>query len=276
MITYYQRTRHIFGPIKLEVLDAAGEVVDTIPASARRGINRVDVVDAGEAAAGAAGGVDRRRGVQRPARAARALHGAADQGRQDVRDEARRSASIAGATFTEADRKAQFDAAMRVHALFGRMSALVEPGERACARRRTARPKALPADGRRPRAPVAALAARADEVRKKIVATTEGGAITGEERLREHADQLYDAILSFEGRPADLPAGSESTCSRRSSPTWKPTFAGVLKTELPAANAALKRKKRPAIAVPPVPASLVSGLSSGDAAALIRQAIERR
>ncbi len=35
------------------------------------------------------------------------------------------------------------------------------------------------------------------------MATTEGGAITGEERLREHTDQLYGAILSFEGKPAD-------------------------------------------------------------------------
>jgi hypothetical protein len=32
--------------------------------------------------------------------------------------------------------------------------------------------------------------------------TTEGGAITGEERLREHTDQLYGAILSYEGKPA--------------------------------------------------------------------------
>ena len=34
------------------------------------------------------------------------------------------------------------------------------------------------------------------------MATKEGGAITGEERLREHADSLYGAILSWEGRPA--------------------------------------------------------------------------
>ena len=42
-----------------------------------------------------------------------------------------------------------------------------------------------------------------DAVRKVIVATTEGGAITGEERLREHTDQLYGAILSYEGKPAE-------------------------------------------------------------------------
>ena len=37
---------------------------------------------------------------------------------------------------------------------------------------------------------------------KKIVATKEGGAVTGEERIREHTDSLYSALMSYEGRPA--------------------------------------------------------------------------
>ena len=43
---------------------------------------------------------------------------------------------------------------------------------------------------------------KADAIRKKIVATKEGGAITGEERIREHLDHLYGAINGWEGRPA--------------------------------------------------------------------------
>src|SRR5207245_8169093 len=41
VVTYYQRTRHLFGPIKLEVFDSEGKLVDTITASQRRGLNRV-------------------------------------------------------------------------------------------------------------------------------------------------------------------------------------------------------------------------------------------
>ncbi len=41
VITYYQKTRHTFGRMKLEVLDASGRVVDTPPAGKRKGINRV-------------------------------------------------------------------------------------------------------------------------------------------------------------------------------------------------------------------------------------------
>ncbi len=41
-----------------------------------------------------------------------------------------------------------------------------------------------------------------EEAKKKVVATKEGGAITGEERIREHIDLLYGALLSWEGKPA--------------------------------------------------------------------------
>ena len=57
--------------------------------------------------------------------------------------------------------------------------------------------KAAPQD-----AQIAALEAKLEAVKKKIVATKEGGAITGEERLREHTDHLYGALLSWEGKPA--------------------------------------------------------------------------
>ena len=45
------------------------------------------------------------------------------------------------------------------------------------------------------------MADKADVIRKKIVATKEGGAITGEERLREFMDDLYGGILTYEGKP---------------------------------------------------------------------------
>ena len=45
------------------------------------------------------------------------------------------------------------------------------------------------------------LNAQVQSLRSEIVATKEGGAITGEECLREHTDQLYSALLSYEGRP---------------------------------------------------------------------------
>src|SRR5882757_969060 len=41
VITYYQKSRHLFGKLKIEILDAQGNVVDELPAGTRRGLNRV-------------------------------------------------------------------------------------------------------------------------------------------------------------------------------------------------------------------------------------------
>src|SRR6266403_651667 len=42
LITYYQKKRHIFGKMKLEIFDAQGKLVDTLPPNSRRGISRVE------------------------------------------------------------------------------------------------------------------------------------------------------------------------------------------------------------------------------------------
>src|SRR5207249_4947349 len=41
VITYYQRSRHLFGKLKLEVLDSSGRIIDELPARKRPGLNRV-------------------------------------------------------------------------------------------------------------------------------------------------------------------------------------------------------------------------------------------
>jgi hypothetical protein len=76
-------------------------------------------------------------------------------------------------------------------------------------------------------------------VRKKIVATTEGGAITGEERLREHTDQLYGAILSYEGKPAVYQITYIDTLRSELDEVTK-QFDQLLTQELPALNDLLK------------------------------------
>jgi len=89
-----------------------------------------------------------------------------------------------------------------------------------------------------------------DGLRKKIVATTEGGAITGEERLREHTDQLYGAIISWDGPPSSYQL--ENTAGLRNQLNeLTAEFARVTDAELPAINKALQSKGGHALAVPP-------------------------
>jgi hypothetical protein len=90
---------------------------------------------------------------------------------------------------------------------------------------------------------------KVDAVRKKIVATTEGGAITGEERLREHTDQLYGAILSYEGKPGSYQVAYTDALRRELSDVTK-EFDHLLANDLPALNESLKTKGQQPIPAP--------------------------
>jgi photosystem II stability/assembly factor-like uncharacterized protein len=199
VITYYQRSRHMFGALKLEILDAKGKVLDTLDPTARRGINRVAwtmqlkpprVPRAASVAPASFQGPRVLPGTY----TVRLTKGGKTYDSKLVIGLDRR------APYDAAGRKAQFDALVRARDLFGRMSDLVDriEGARSAADQRAA---VLPA-GDPLRAKIESVSKELDETRKKIVATKEGGAVTGEERVREHLDQLYGALTSWEGRPA--------------------------------------------------------------------------
>src|SRR5207248_1657054 len=91
---------------------------------------------------------------------------------------------------------------------------------------------------------------KVDAVRKQIVATKEGGAITGEERLREHTDQLYGALLSYEGKPAEYQVAYIDALQKELGDVVN-QFTALLTKELPTLNDALKAKGQAPIEPPP-------------------------
>ena len=101
--------------------------------------------------------------------------------------------------YTAEDRRAQFDLSMKLYRLLGDMTFAVD---RINGVRLRSRNRRQAARGRPLAAQLRAASTQADALRKKIVATTEGGAITGEERLREYLTELYDSVIYYEGRPS--------------------------------------------------------------------------
>jgi hypothetical protein len=155
--------------------------------------------------------------------------------------------------FNLADRKAQYDAVERVKTLFGDESALMD---RIMALRGSlAKSEQALASDQTAQKVVADFDDQVDAVRKKIVATTEGGAITGEQRLREHTDQLYGAILSYEGKPSEYQIARIASLRRELTDVDK-DFEGLLTNELPKLNDQLKSKGQPAIEPPPAKVAL--------------------
>jgi photosystem II stability/assembly factor-like uncharacterized protein len=247
VINYYQRERHLFGKMKLEVLDSSGRVVDQLPASKRPGLNRVMWTMRAKpprvppAAQIAVAGIRGPRLVPGDYTVRLTKAGKIYDTKLTVGLDRR-------AKFSPPDRKAQFDAAMRVGGLFGDESALMD--RIIGLRQALAQTGAAVPEGDPLRKQISDFDGKVDAVRKKIVATTEGGAITGEERLREHTDQLYGAILSYEGQPAAYQIAYIDTLRRELDDVTK-QFDQLLAQDLPALNDALKSKGQEPLSPPP-------------------------
>ncbi len=238
VITYYQKARQVIGRLKLEILDSQGKVVTTLPASNRKGLNRVAWSmrdDPPQTPPAATLAFNATLGPRLPpgTYTVRLTKGGNPYTMPITVGLDRR------ATFTVADRKAQYDAAKRVSGLFGRMSRLageiVEVHEGAQAR------AAKLAENDSLRHDLVSLADHADALRKLIVATKEGGAITGEERLREHMDYVYGAIMSVEARPTPYQLARVNVLEHELKDV-EDSFNTLAKGELAAVNAQLKAK----------------------------------
>jgi hypothetical protein len=153
-------------------------------------------------------------------------------------------------THTPLDRKTQFDLAMKLYRLLNDMTDGLD-------RINTVR---LALDGRTAKLPPAdtsgaelrKASAAVDSLRKKIVATTEGGAITGEERLRENLADLYGSVVSYEGRPSETQQNRADAIARELDDVMKDFDAWSAK-ELPGINTLLTSRQLPPIegAAPP-------------------------
>ncbi|HXN51608.1 MAG TPA: hypothetical protein VN943_06695, partial [Candidatus Acidoferrum sp.] len=81
-----------------------------------------------------------------------------------------------------------------------------------------------------------------DAMRKKIVATKEGGAITGEERIREKSSSLYGDLTNYEGRPADYQLARIDSLKKELGDV-ETEFEGFVTKNLPAINKSLVKEK---------------------------------
>jgi hypothetical protein len=263
-ITYYQKARHVIGRMKLEILDSSGKVVDEIPTSKRRGLNRVEWTM-----------------LTKPPTVppAASLAGSSTSGERVVPGNYTLRLTKAGqvttapltitldkrATFTLADRQAQFDASERVKGLFARMSKVV--AQINGVRVQTGAIVANVSAAADLKAAAQQLSDKADALRKEIVATKEGGAITGEERLREHVDEVYGAINSVEDRPTPYQMARIDALDRELGEIEK-QWAALQASDVAGFNARLKAANLPPLTMAEI--KLDADARGGPVSALVR------
>ncbi|HET9741305.1 MAG TPA: glycosyl hydrolase [Terriglobales bacterium] len=242
-IPYYQRSRHIFGDLKIEIFDSEGKLVDTVATSKHRGVNRSmwsmhvkppKVPPAASAAFAAAFGP----------RVVPGTYTVKMTKNDKVYTTQMNVVLDPRAKYTVADRKAQFDLASRIAGLLNHMSWAVDSivAARDAANHDAAQLK----NDARLQQQLTKFAGDLDAIRGKIVATKEGGAITGEERLREYVADLYGDVNSYDGRPTDSQTARADVLQRELEDVIR-DFQTMANAQLPAINKQLARKKLPAI-----------------------------
>ena len=194
-IFYYQKRRHIFGDMKLEVFDSAGELITTLGAGKRKGINRVDWPM-------------RRRPPTLPAAStlARAMMGPRvpegtytyriTKGKETFEGEIELVADPRSSHSRE-DRALQQTLANRLYDVLDELTyvvdALVDLRDQASARAEGARPRIA----RR----LEELQRELESLRSEMVSTAQGGFLAGDEQLREQLGNVFGAIAGYDGRP---------------------------------------------------------------------------
>jgi photosystem II stability/assembly factor-like uncharacterized protein len=239
-ITYYLKKRHIFGDLRIEVLDSEGKVIYTAPGERRRGVNRFEWPM-------------RLKGPKAPPATQLggdlfSLYGPlVPEGTYTVRmvkgkDTYSGQVKLTAdprTTHSDEDRALARRSALKLYAMVERLAFLSDSlvGLRDQARDRAGK---LPEkDALRKR--VEALAVSFDQQRGALAATREGG-ITGEEKLREKTLSLYGSINGYAGRPTQSQLQRMDALEKMLGAELT-VFDGLLKGETAAVNAALEKKK---------------------------------
>jgi hypothetical protein len=150
------------------------------------------------------------------------------------------------AKYTVEDRKAQFDLALKLDKMLGHMSyaaSAIEGVQTASVARSAKLAEKDPL-----RARLQQFSTDLGNLRSRIVATKEGGAITGEERIREHLGSLYGNVNGYEGRPGDYEVARTESLGRELEDVIA-DFRKLTDKELAGINAGLQKKNLAAISV---------------------------
>jgi photosystem II stability/assembly factor-like uncharacterized protein len=197
-ISYYLKKRHIVGDSKVEIYDADGKLLTTLPAGKRRGINRVDWpmrlpaprMPAGNSVVFSGGS------FLGPRAAAGTYTVKLLKGKETYTTTVE-LVPDQRAGYTSEDRTLQQKTVRRLYDLLADFTFLTER-VRVLRDQASARAEKL-SGGEKKR--LSDFASRLDSLYKTLVATGEGGWLSGEEQLRERIGSLYGAVNTFDGRP---------------------------------------------------------------------------
>lgn len=199
VITYYLKDRVVTGAVKVEIYDASGNLMTSIDGTKRKGINRVTWpmrMKAPKAALGATieGNTIFGPLVEEGTYSVKLIKGDKTyNGKMELQLDPK-------SVHTAADRQLQ---KKTVSELYGMIEELAFMNQQLINLNDTIAIMKPAAKDKKLQQSLQLLSDSLTAARKSLVATKEGTAITGEERLRERMGSLYGSLMNYEGKPTD-------------------------------------------------------------------------
>ncbi|HUM48206.1 MAG TPA: hypothetical protein PLD84_14850 [Chitinophagales bacterium] len=236
VITYYLKDRVVTGAVKVEIYDAAGNLMTTIDGTKRKGINRVTW--------------PMRRKPPRAALGAQiegntTIGPLVEEGTYNVKL-IKGEKSFTGKVVLQVDPKSIHSAADRsvqrktVSEMYEMIEELAFMNQQLINLNDSINKMKPSVKDKKLQQTLKVFSDSLTAARKSLVATKEGTAITGEERLRERMGSLYGSVMSYEGKPTDSQMDRFNGLKYDMEVAEK-RIAKIYDTQLPKVNAALKK-----------------------------------
>jgi len=239
MIAYYQKKRHVFGDLKLEIFDDKGTLLTSMQGDKRRGLNRVQWPERAKPPKmpPAAGLVENEFVFFGPQVQEGTYAVKLTKGKETYTSEVKlvpdpRSKS------TAADRLLQHKTVMQLYDMLAQLTYVVDSTNDL---RDQARQRAASASDSTLKDQLNGLAQKLEDFRSTLVSVKEGGMITGEKRLREKLGELYGGVNGYCGRPTLSQVEATGTFKKKLDDA-SGQFQSITGSALPPLNAALQGK----------------------------------
>jgi len=248
-INYYLKKRHLFGDLKAEIYNQDGKLISTLPGGKRKGLNRIEwpMRLPPPKIAGANSFIEQQYAFYGPRVPAGTYTVKLIRGSETLTGQVELVPDPRSPHSAE-DRAVQQKTAMELYGMLERQTYLAEASLDAFEQAQRAA-SGLPAAAKgKPGSSVTAAASRLDAFHKRMVATGEGGWLSGEVQLREKLGTLYGYVNGYEGRPSKSQL-DQLQVLRGELEKAENDWAGLVEHEVAAANRGLTERQQAPIHV---------------------------
>jgi len=238
-IVYYQKKRHIFGDLKVDISDSKGNLLTTLQGDKRKGLNRLGWPERAKPPKmpPAAGLVENEFVFFGPQVPEGSYTVKVTKGKEAYSSQIN-LVPDSRTKSTAADRAQQSKTVMQLYGMLGQLTFVVDSTNDLLDQ---ARQRAVGASDSGVKEQLNGLTQKLQEFRSTLVSVKEGGMITGEKKLREKLGELYGGVNGYSGRPTQSQIDSTAMFQKKLDDATQ-QFQSITGSALPPLNTALQGK----------------------------------